>query len=349
MRHIEIAPTFEDWQAVARTLLRDAVPPEAVTWRESTAPPGSLFSAGAQSVEAAAGAPPIIRVPKAFVDLARQVATHGNPERWRLLYEALWRIVHERRDLIADDADPLVERLRLMARETRASRPPSGPARRLSAVASTSASDEDGPPVPGAGAFIPVGANLAELSTASTRCEGCDLYRHARQTVFGRGPSDARVVLVGEQPGDQEDQQGAPFVGPAGEVLDRALVEVGISRESLYVTNVVKHFKFVERGKRRVHQTPRMSEISACRPWLEAELAVIRPEALVCLGATAARALLGPDFRLMKEHGRWVDSRWARKTMATLHPSAVLRGEDEAAQARLYAMLVEDLRLVARG
>ena len=138
-----------------------------------------------------------------------------------------------------------------------------------------------------------------------------------------------------------------PFVVPAGDVLDRALAEVGLLRAHLYVTNIVKHFKFVERGTRRIHQTPRMSEISACRPWVEAELALIKPEILVCLGATAARALLGSTFRIMKERGRWLDSPWAPKTMATLHPSAVLRGEDDTAQVRLYGMLVEDLRRVA--
>jgi DNA polymerase len=156
------------------------------------------------------------------------------------------------------------------------------------------------------------------------------------------------MALVGEQPGDQEDRQGAPFVGPAGEVLDRALAEIGLARERFYVTNVVKHFKFIERGKRRIHQTPQAAEIGACRPWLEAELALVKPETLVCLGATAARALLGGNFRIMRDRGRWVESRWAPRTMATLHPSAVLRGEDEAAQARLYAMLVDDLRHAAR-
>jgi DNA polymerase len=167
--------------------------------------------------------------------------------------------------------------------------------------------------------------------------------------MFGTGPPDARVVLVGEQPGDQEDRQGAPFVGPAGEVFDRALVEVGLPRERLYVTNAVKHFKFVPRGKRRIHQTPAAADIAACRPWIEAELTVIEPEILVCLGATASRALLGPAFRLMRDHGRFVDSPWARRTIATIHPSAVLRGEDETAQGRLYAMLRDDLRLVAEA
>lgn len=141
------------------------------------------------------------------------------------------------------------------------------------------------------------GASLTELRAAAGRCTGCDLYRHATQMVFGQGPLDARVVLVGEQPGDQEDRKGAPFVGPAGEVLDRALGEAGLDRQRLYVTNAVKHFKFVERGKRRIHQTPRLSEIAACRPWLEAELGLIEPETLVGRGATAARALFGPEFR----------------------------------------------------
>src|SRR5437660_1487661 len=172
---------------------------------------------------------------------------------------------------------------------------------------------------------------------------------HATQMVFGQGPPDARVVLLGEQPGDQEDLRGAPFVGPAGEVLDRALAEAGLARERLYVTNAVKHFKFVARGKRRIHQTPRAPELGACRPWLEAELAVIHPGIVVCLGATAARAVLGPEFRLMRERGRFVATRWAALTIATLHPSAVLRGEDAAAQERLYQLLVEDLRAVARA
>jgi DNA polymerase len=194
---------------------------------------------------------------------------------------------------------------------------------------------------------VPPGAGIDELKRAVARCTGCDLYRHASQAVFGAGPAHARVVLVGEQPGDQEDRKGAPFVGPAGEVLDRALVEVGLDRQRVYLSNVVKHFKFVERGQRRIHQTPRAPEIAACRPWLEAELEVIKPEVLVALGATAARALLGPEFRLLRERGRFLATRWAPRTIATLHPSAVLRGPDAAEQARLYGMLVDDLRLVA--
>ena len=153
-------------------------------------------------------------------------------------------------------------------------------------------------------------------------------------------------MLVGEQPGDQEDRKGAPFVGPAGEVLDRALVEVGLDRQHVYVTNAVKHFKFTERGKRRIHETPRAPEITACRPWLEAELEVIRPQVLGVLGATAARVIIGPEFRLLRQHGQFFSTRWSPKTIATIHPSAVLRGEGDAEQARLYAMLCDDLRLM---
>jgi DNA polymerase len=198
-----------------------------------------------------------------------------------------------------------------------------------------------------AGPFVPGGASLEELRAAAARCAGCDLSRHASQTVFGRGPADARVALVGEQPGDQEDLKGAPFVGPAGEVLDRALAEVGLPRARLYVTNAVKHFKFTPRGKRRIHATPGPADLAACRPWIEAELELLRPEVLVCLGATAARALIGPAFRLMQQRGTFLETQWAAQTIATFHPSAVLRGQDEAEQARLYGMLRDDLKLVA--
>ena len=200
---------------------------------------------------------------------------------------------------------------------------------------------------PGAGAFLPPRRTIPALGKALPGCRGCDLYRDATQTVFGKGPSTARAVLVGEAPGDQEDLQGAPFVGPAGEVLDRALVAAGLPRGDVYVTNAVKHFKFLRTPKRRIHQTPGTVEIGACRPWLEAELAILRPEMLVCLGGTAAKALLGAEFRIMRQRGQiFENTGWAPKTMATLHPSAVLRAEDSAGQERLYGMLVSDLRLV---
>jgi DNA polymerase len=263
------------------------------------------------------------------VDVARHVTSHPDPDRWRRLYAVLWRIVHEDHDLLRREGDAEVDRLLLMDRQVRAGR---------TAGEATSAAD-----------FVPVGAGLDALRAAAVRCAGCELFRHASQTVFSTGPADARIVLVGEQPGDQEDRQGAPFVGPAGEVLDRALGEAGLARERLYVTNAVKHFKFVARGKRRIHQTPRTSEIAACRPWIEAELGVVKPEIVVCLGATAARALFGPDFRLMRERGRFFATEWSARSLATLHPSAVLRGEDDATQARLYGFLVGDLTTVARA
>jgi uracil-DNA glycosylase len=316
MPEVTVEPTFESWQRAARQLLRDGVSPADVTWRE--VPVGTAAPLGDETVGPAAA-----RVPRSFVDLARGVAIHRDPARWALLYEVLWRLTREGRDLM-EAGDPSVERLARLEREVRENR----------AVIT-------------AGPFVPSGASLGELRTAATRCVGCDLGRHATQTVFGTGPADARIALVGEQPGDQEDMRGAPFVGPAGEVLDRALLEAGLARETLYVTNAVKHFKFTPRGKRRIHQTPGPADIAACRPWIEAELELLRPSVLVCLGATAARALIGPAFRLMQQHGQFLETRWAAQTVATLHPSAVLRGEDAAAQARLYDMLRDDLKLVA--
>jgi len=325
MTTVQIAPTFEAWQVAARRLLKDGVPPPDVEWTEG---------AGA---EPPAFIPPVARVPKRFLDLARQAAAHSDPARWSVLYEVLWRLVHENPELLAETRDPLVRRLNAMAAVARRETERAEREEMLELEA------EGG----GAGPFVPAGAGLDALRVAATRCTGCDLYRHATQMVFGAGPAAARIVLVGEQPGDQEDRKGAPFVGPAGEVLDRALAEVGLDRARLYVTNAVKHFKFVARGKRRIHQTPRLAELAACRPWLEAELDVIKPGVLVALGATATRAIFGPEFRLMRERGRFIETRWTPKTIATLHPSAVLRGEDEAMQERLYRMLADDLRLVA--
>jgi DNA polymerase len=249
----------------------------------------------------------------------------------------LWRLVHDSRELLADTRDPDVRRLNGLAAQGRREV-------QQAEMREVLALEQQGG---GAAPFVPRNATLDELRAAAARCEGCELFRRATQMVFGRGPADARVVLVGEQPGDQEDLKGAPFVGPAGEVLDRALAEVGLDRTRVYVTNAVKHFSFVERGKRRIHQTPRLQEVAACRPWLEAELDVIKPRILGCLGATAARAIFGPDFRLLRQRGQFLETRWSPKTIATLHPSAVLRGQDDAEQARLYAMLRDDLRLIA--
>ena len=206
----------------------------------------------------------------------------------------------------------------------------------------------------GAGRYVPPGAGLDGLRHAAAGCQGCDLYADATQTVFSSGSASARVVLIGEQPGDQEDRQGAPFVGPAGKLLDKALVEAGIDRSDAYVTNAVKHFRFKQDGpgKRRIHQTPDPAQMSACRPWLTAELHIIDPEIIVLLGATAAKALLGPSFRVTRQRGQLIlrppiDDETARQNacyMATVHPSAVLRADDRDAA---YAGLVADLEVVA--
>src|SRR5262249_26570392 len=235
--------------------------------------------------------PGAFRAPRQSLALARRAAACSASARWSALYTVLWRLVHERHDLLALSDDRDVRRLFALAARARRETERSDQQEVLRLEA------EGG----GARPFVPAGGDLDALKQAATRCEGCDLFRHATQMVFGRGPADARIVLVGEQPGDQEDLKGAPFVGPAGEVLERALGEAGLDRERLYVTNAVKHFKFVARGKRRIHQTPRLTEVAACRPWVEAELRVIKPASLVCLGATAARSLLGADFRLMRD------------------------------------------------
>ncbi|HEX2221350.1 MAG TPA: UdgX family uracil-DNA binding protein [Candidatus Limnocylindria bacterium] len=189
-------------------------------------------------------------------------------------------------------------------------------------------------------------ADLDGLRAAAAGCRACDLYRNATQTVFGDGLARAELMLVGEQPGDREDRTGAPFVGPAGELLDRALVEAGVDRKAVYVTNVVKHFKWIPRGKRRIHQKPNREEISACRPWLEAELATVRPKLILCLGATAAQALIGPTFRVTRQHGELMPSTFGPPIAATVHPSSILRAPDAVAREEAYAGLVDDLRRI---
>jgi uracil-DNA glycosylase len=199
--------------------------------------------------------------------------------------------------------------------------------------------------------FVPHNGPLSldQLHEAAAGCRGCDLYKNATQTVFGEGAREAAVMLVGEQPGDQEDLRGEPFVGPAGGVLDDALDEAGISRGDVYVTNAVKHFKWTPRGSRRIHAKPSAREVKACRPWLEAELQVVRPRVVVCLGATASAALLGASFRLTQHRGEFFeDTGWAPLVTATLHPSAVLRMPDDAMRERAFKGLVADLVGVAR-
>ena len=203
----------------------------------------------------------------------------------------------------------------------------------------------------GAEEYVPAGADLDELREAAAGCRGCDLYRDATRTVFGAGPAAARVMIVGEVPGDQEDRQGEPFVGPAGRLLDRALAEAGIDRSQAYLTNAVKHFKFTERGKRRIHKTPSRTEIVACRPWLDAELDRVRPELVVALGAVAAKSLLGQDFRVTKERGTVLPLPGRdERVVATVHPSSVLRADDrEAAYRELAADLTVAAKALPRG
>jgi DNA polymerase len=185
------------------------------------------------------------------------------------------------------------------------------------------------------------------LREAAVHCTACPLYKNATQTVFGEGSLDAEAVLVGEQPGDQEDRKGHPFVGPAGQLLERALKEAGLDRRKLYITNTVKHFKWEPRGTRRLHQKPSSRDIAACRPWLEAELSLIKPKVLVCLGATAAQALLGPAIRVLKDRGKVIDSPFSSRTIVTVHPSSLLRAPDEETRRAGIEHFVADLRLVA--
>jgi DNA polymerase len=338
MLEIFIEPTFASWQREARRLLHREVPPDQVTWTEQQVERGGterLFTPSASPApptvaDATADAAVPFRVPRRFVESAEIVARHPATDRWALLYRMLWRLVHESRTILDAVDDPDVRRLAVLEREIR-----------QGLVAPVRS------PVTSARPFVPSGADLAGLADASRSCTGCDLYRKATQVVFGRGPARAQVVLVGEQPGDQEDVRGQPFVGPAGEVLDRALVEARIERATVYVTNAVKHFKWEPRGKRRIHQTPTAIEVQACRPWLEAELSVIRPSVVVCLGSTASQALLGPQFRVLRGRGKVLKTNWAPALIATIHPSAVLRTTNPAGEAEYYRMLVDDLRLAA--
>ncbi|HLX68889.1 MAG TPA: UdgX family uracil-DNA binding protein [Verrucomicrobiae bacterium] len=196
--------------------------------------------------------------------------------------------------------------------------------------------------------LVPSQPTIRKLQEAARDCQACPLWKTATQTVFGEGSLHAKVVFVGEQPGNDEDLAGKPFVGPAGKLLDRALVEAGIERDEVYVTNVVKHFKWEPEGKRRIHKKPNAGEIDACRPWLEAELEVLKPKVLVCLGATAAQALLGKEFHVSQQRGVFVESSLAEHVLATVHPSSILRAVDDESRHTETARFVDDLKKVAK-
>jgi uracil-DNA glycosylase family protein len=198
---------------------------------------------------------------------------------------------------------------------------------------------------PSAAPFVPAEHSLRALRRALPKCEGCDLFRCATQVVPGTGAERAYLMLVGEQPGDQEDLQGEPFVGPAGTLLRKALDELGIDAAKVYVTNAVKHFKFVQRGKKRLHENPRMSEINACKPWLLAELDAVKPRVVLCLGASASKSLMGGTFTLMKSRGQVQETVSAQRVLATIHPSAILRARDHQSREQLYGFLKDDLAL----
>lgn len=195
--------------------------------------------------------------------------------------------------------------------------------------------------------LIPAKPTIASLKEAAADCRACDLWERGTQTVFGEGGRRAQVMFIGEQPGNEEDLQGKPFVGPAGRLLDEALEQAGIDRRKTYVTNVVKHFKWEARGKRRIHKKPNSSEVQACRPWLEAEIAAVKPRAVVCLGATAAQSLLGKQFRVTRQRGQFIDSPLAPLVMATVHPSSILRAPDEETRRREMRRFVDDLKKIA--
>ena len=195
---------------------------------------------------------------------------------------------------------------------------------------------------------IPLHPTLASAREAAKHCRACDLWKRGTQAVFGEGASHARVLFVGEQPGDKEDLEGRPFVGPAGAVLDKALIEAGIDRKQTYVTNAVKHFKWEPRGKRRIHKKPNSLEVAACRPWLDVEIELVKPDVVVCLGATAAQALLGRSFRVTQERGKLMPFEAAPHVLATVHPSSILRAPDDESRHRDYELFVDDLRVVAK-
>jgi uracil-DNA glycosylase family protein len=197
-------------------------------------------------------------------------------------------------------------------------------------------------------ASIPQRPTLKKLQAAAANCKACPLWKTGTQTVFGEGTPKAKVILIGEQPGNEEDLMGKPFVGPAGKLLDKALIAAGINREKVYVTNVVKHFKWEARGKRRIHKKPNAREIAACRPWLDAEIDLLKPEVLICLGATAAQALLGKDFRVSKQRGRLVPSNLAQRVFATVHPSSILRAPAADEREKQMQQFIADLKQVAK-
>jgi DNA polymerase len=472
VRQVILQGAFEDWRNAARALLLEEIRPEEVAWSERGDTQPLLDLAGAsREASVAEPRPPksTLRIPRSFLDQARDVAAHADVKKWALLYRVLWRLTHGEPKLMENPADPdflelkhlqnevTKDTYRMRAfvrfRETRLgdepwfvawyepehhtlrrnetffvdrfanmrwsiltpqecmhwdghaivysagvdrAQAPAGdhieplwvtyystifnPARPKRRAMQAQLPRRNWKNLPEAAAIEsllreaplregrmlerseslrvdesdyslaqpPPAANLEGLREAAANCRACPLWKTASCTVFGEGPADARIVLVGEQPGDQEDRAGRPFVGPAGQLLDRALAEAGMDRSTLYVTNAVKHFKWEPRGKRRIHKTPNSRDIAACRPWLEAELAQIRPALVVALGGTAAKSLFDAPLRITEERGRILPSRFG-PTLVTIHPSALLRLPEPATFEAEFARYVAELRLALGG
>jgi uracil-DNA glycosylase family protein len=380
MREVRFTPTFEEWRRVARPLLAARVAPASVSWIEKDLNGAPMpIRTARSSADGRAVAPSPVRIPAAFVALAKRVAGHRDPKRWALMYRVAYRLTGGQPRLLEDDQDRDVHALRVLAegveREASAlpKRPrkppqreqPLTPVRRARAKPSTNVNQAEAKPARGSRAplatsaadFLPPPSpaepqappSIATLAEASRGCRGCPLYAPATQTVFGEGPESAKLMLVGEQPGDEEDRRGRPFVGPAGAVLDRVLDELGLDRSAVYVTNAVKHFKFELRGKRRIHQKPNSREVLACKPWIVSEIERIRPRVLVALGGTAAAALFGPSVKPVRDRGKPVASDLAPACFVTYHPSAVLRAIDQEGRQQIEGALRADLSMAAKA
>ncbi len=301
---------FESWRETARSLILAGIPPQEIEWHVGEDPHEQSL------LPAPPGAG--ISVPKGFFDIARQAIAHDDPNRFGLLYALLY-IVTQDRTALTDRSDPLVARVEAMAREVSMAI-----TERIEAGSNSEAA-------------------LEALRQDANGCTRCDLYRHATQIVFSEGPVDAPLMLVGEQPGDQEDLQGRPFVGPAGQMLDKALEKAGIDRARTYISNAVKHFKFEPRGKRRIHSKPNAGEISACRWWLDQERALIKPRVIVALGATAGHSLLGKSVTINRLRCTPITLPDGSECHVTIHPSYLLRIDDDARAKEEYQMFVRDL------
>lgn len=333
---------FAEWRAAARALLRDGVRPDEVVWEEVNAG-GDLFAAPVERrrVEGC----PVGVVPRRFIDLAKVAMFHRDPRRFALLYRLLFRL-QKHPALLGARSDPDVARLHTLVGNLRQE------AERVTARRNRSAPSEVSPPAEteqGVSKVDEADPEIASLSAAKRlvqSCTRCPLYAQATQAVFGEGPASAEVMFVGEQPGDQEDLAGKPFVGPAGRVFDRTLEAVGIDRSRVYVTNAVKHFKFEPRGKRRIHQKPNSGEIQACRFWLDLEREFVRPKLVVALGATAVQSLMGKAASISSLRGRKLEMRDGAALIVTVHPSSLLRIPDRQKAAEEAKRFEADLRAV---